>query len=581
MVAYNKSKNSYIDVFDVVEEYLYKKDWRVKENANMGYSWHGLSDYISSKIQSNYFLNKVYPKKISNAHKSGDIHIHDLQYLTTYCNGWDLRDLLDKGYTGVYGKVEFAPAKHLDSALNQINNFLYTVRYEAAGAQAVSNMDTYLAPFVAKDKMTYREVKQCVQEFVYNLNVPTDKGFQAPFTNITMDVVPSPDMAKEHVIIGGKPQKEKYGDFQKEMYMINKAYAEVMMEGDASGRVFTWPIPTYNITKDFPWDERKLDSLWEMTAKFGIPYFANFVNSEMKPEDTRSMCCRLRIDNRELRRRGGGLFGSDPLTGSIGVVTINLARIGYLTRSKKKFMIRLKKMMDIAKDSLMIKRELLEDMANNGLYPYSQFYLRNVKERFDKYWKNHFNTIGILGMNEACLNHMGKGIGTKEGREFALEVLDFMRDQLKKYQKQTGEMFNLEATPGEGTCYRFAKVDKKEYPEIIVANEDENEKGAEPYYTNSTNLPVGYTDDLFKALDHQDDLQAKYTGGTVFHVFLGERMPDKESTKQLVRKIAENYRMPYFSITPTFSICPKHGYLPGEHEYCPKCDREIGYKSNK
>jgi len=416
---------------------------------------------------------------------------------------------------------------------------------------------------------------------VYNLNVPLDKGFQAPFTNISMDVVPSKKMAKEHVIIGGEPQREKYDEFEKERYIFNKAYAEVMMEGDVSGRVFTWPIPTYNITKDFPWDEPKLDLIWEMTAKFGIPYFANFINSDMKPEDTRSMCCRLRIDNRQLRRRGGGLFGSDPLTGSIGVVTINLARIGYLTRTKKRFFLKLRKMMDIAKDSLMIKRELIEDLMERGLYPYSKFYLRNIKKRFGKYWKNHFNTIGIIAMNEACINHMGKGIETKEGREFAIEVLDYMRKVLKEYQKETGEMFNLEATPAEGASYRFAKADKKQFPEIIVANESAYEKGAAPFYTNSTHLPVDATGDLFAALDHQDELQVKYTGGTVLHVFLGEKLPNKESARNLVRKISENYKLPYFSITPTFSICPKHGYLEGEHEYCPKCDEEIGYSSKK
>ncbi|MFH1547335.1 MAG: ribonucleoside triphosphate reductase [bacterium] len=581
MGAYSKKKNSYNDVIEVVEEYLYQGDWRIKENANMGYSWHGLSDYISSKVQSNYFLNKIYPKEISEAHINGDIHIHDLQYLTTYCNGWDIGDLLNTGYTGVPGKVEFAPAKHFDSALNQLKNFLYTVRYESAGAQAVSNLDTYLAPFIGRDKLTYREVKQCVQEFIYNLNVPLDKGFQAPFTNVTLDIRPTKKMGAEHVIIGGVPQKERYGDFQREMYMFNRAYAEVMMEGDKSGRVFTWPIPTYNITKDFPWDEPRLKPIWEMTAKFGIPYFSNFVNSDMKPDDTRSMCCRLRIDNRELIRRGGGLFGSDPLTGSIGVVTINLARIGYLTRTQDRFFKRLRMLMDIAKESLMIKRELLEDLSDRGLYPYSSFYLRNIKKRFGRYWKNHFNTIGILGMNEACLNHMGKGIQSEEGKKFTIEVLDFMRKVLKEYQKETGEMFNLEATPGEGATYRFAKTDRKLFPEIIVANHDEAEKGAAPFYTNSTHLPVDFTDDLFEALDHQDELQTKYTGGTVLHAFLGEKLPNEESAKNLVKKISENYRLPYFSITPTFSICPKHGYLSGEHEYCPKCDDEIGYKEKK
>lgn len=592
----NHARNikSLVDAHEIVSGYIDIEDWRVKENSNMAYSWQGLNFHISSSIQANYWLHSIYPKEISDAHVNGDLHIHDLGTLAVYCLGWDLHDLLVKGFTGVPGKISCAPPKHFRVALGQIVNFLYTLQHEAAGAQAFSSFDTYLAPFIRYDNLAYEEVKQAMQEFQFNMNVPTRVGCQTPFTNITMDLVPSGQVAEENVVIGGKLQKEKYKDFQKEMDMLNRAFAEVMLEGDASGRLFSFPIPTYNITKDFNWDNPVLEPIWEMTAKYGIPYFANYINSDMNPDDARSMCCRLRIDNRELRKRGGGLFGSNPLTGSVGVVTINMPRCAYLSKTKEEFFKRLADLMDTSRDSLIIKRQVLEKYTEKGLYPYSKFYIKSVKERFGEYWKNHFNTIGLNGMNEACLNLLGKDISTEEGRAFALETLDFMRDRLMTYQNETNQIFNLEATPAEGVSYRFAKIDKKAYPDIISAVdascEDESgrlfskeelpSQNIAPYYTNSTQLPVDYTDDLFKALEHQDELQCKYTGGTVLHVFLGEKIPSAEVTKALVRKIAENYKLPYFSITPTFSICPKHGYLPGEHEYCPKCDEEIGYNQS-
>jgi len=900
----NKIKNikSLIDADSLVADYIGKEDWRVKENSNMAYSWQGLNNHISTTVQSNYWLHSIYPKKISNAHIKADIHIHDLGMLATYCCGWSLEDLLLKGFTGVPGKIAAAPSKHLSSALGQCVNFLYTLQHEAAGAQAFSSFDTYLAPFVRYDKLTYKEVKQRMQEFLYNMNVPTRVGCQCvsedteiltpngwksykqikegvtirtfnletqviedqvvasvykghhkgimynlknriqdqlispnhrvvrkvfgsdkyilepiedvqklkspaiipiagnttnktsnisdeqicltawiisdgtlerktkyrssyrisiyqsklknrqkyeeiksllnyfnfeyseaettglgspvrqlrlnaksskvihkwfgtrenikfipnsilnldtrqsrlfletyikgdgfeggkisitdleildglqiiavnagfgftvltrkptigkkdiyvlrlikhkdtyiqeikeikyegiiwcphtknetiiarrngkvfitgntPFTNITMDLIPTGQLAKQNVIIGGKLQKEKYKDFQKEMDMINRAFAEVMMEGDAQGRLFSYPIPTYNITKDFDWDNPKHKPLWEMTAKFGIPYFANFVNSDMKPDDARSMCCRLRIDYRELKKRGGGYFGANPLTGSIGVVTINLPRIGYLAKNERDFFKRLDELTDIAKDSLLIKREHIEKYTRMGLYPYSKFYMADIEKRFGEYWKNHFNTIGILGLNESLLNFLGKNIVSPEGRDFGLKIMNHLRKKLKEYQKETDQMFNLEATPAEGTTYRFGKADKKQFPGIITASDIGKNKGkkTEPYYTNSSQLPVGQTDDLFEALDQQDVFQTKYTGGTVLHIFLGEKMPSAESTKNLVKKVSENYELPYFSITPTFSICPKHGYISGEHEFCPICDQENGYKDGK
>ena len=490
------------------------------------------------------------------------------------CVGWDLQDLLLTGFGGVSGKIESKPAKHFRAALGQVVNFLYTLQGEAAGAQAFSNFDTLLAPFIRYDNLSYPDVKQAMQEFIFNMNVPTRVGFQTPYTNLTFDLVVPEIYADQAVIIGGKMKEVTYSDFQKEMDILNKAFLEVMAEGDARGRVFTFPIPTYNITKDFDWDNPIVDLLDEVTAKYGLPYFSNFISSDMKPDDVRSMCCRLRLDLTELKKRGGGYFGANPLTGSIGVVTINMPKIGYLSNNKKEFLERLNKIMILAKNSLVIKRKVLERMTDNGLYPYTKFYLREIKKRFDEYWKNHFSTIGLLGMNEACLNLFGKDIGSPEGQKFSEEVLEFMRKRMLDFQKETGNIYNLEATPAEGTSYRLALKDKKKYPDIICANEEEYQKGAEPFYTNSSQLPVNYTDDIFEALDLQDNLQVKYTGGTTVHLFLGEKIDDATIVKNLVKKICENYRLPYFTITPTFSICPVHGYISGEHYTCPKCGEE-------
>ena len=883
------------DTIEVVDDYIGLNDWMVKENSNMGFSLQGLNNYIATKIINNYWVRRIYPEAIRQAHEACDIHIHDLGTLGAYCVGWDLKDLLMTGFKGVAGKVASKPPKHLRTALGQLVNFFYTLQGETAGAQAFSNFDTLLAPFVRYDNLKYEEVKQAIQEFLFNLAVPTRVGFQCmsedteiltpngwarhnelnkgdiiktfniskriiedkpikklfareyhggmynlknriqdqlispehrvvrkkfygdyvlekiedilkmkspfiipiagknvskdvkisdeqlklmawiigegsierpgkhrccyrvsiyqsaiknkekyleikkllnhfklnyseytqkgmgepvqrlrldaessrkihqwfskenikffpeillnmserqsrlfldtylkaegsedckittsdmeivdalqaiasnagygstiltrkptigtkliyvlrlikhkdtyiqsvkkinyngiiwcpntdnetviarrngkvfitgntPFTNITMDLVVPSFMKDEPVIVGGKPQKEKYGEFQKEMQMINKAFAEGMIEGDADGRVFTFPIPTYNITKDFDWNNPEYDSIWEMTAKYGIPYFSNFVNSDMKPEDARSMCCRLRLQTSELRKRGGGLFGSNPLTGSIGVVTINMPRLGFTCLTEEDFFNRLGRLMELAKESLETKRKSIEGFTERGLYPYSKFYLRNIKLKAGDYWKNHFSTIGLLGMNEAIMNFMpGETIATPKGKEFALKTLKFMRDKLEEFQNETGNIYNLEATPGEGTTYRFARNDKKRFGRIIVANERAvRDHDAKPYYTNSTQLPVDYTKDLFEALDMQDELQIQYTGGTVLHGFIGEKL-SKEGVKKIVKKIADNYRLPYFTITPTFSVCPKHGYIAGEHEYCPKCDQENGY----
>lgn len=567
-----RNVKSLIDAHELIDGYIGTTDWRVNENSNMAYSWQGLNNHISGAVQANYWLYKLYPKEISNAHENADIHIHDLGMLATYCCGWDLQQLLLKGFRGVKGKLACNPPKHFSTALGQVVNFLYTLQHEAAGAQAFSSFDTYLAPFIRYDNLSEKEVKQKLQEFMFNMNVPTRVGCQTPFTNITLDLKAGGILANENVIIGGKLMPEKYGDFQKEMDIFNRILAEVYAEGDADGRIFTFPIPTYNIGKDFNWNDKNLDKVWEMTGKYGIPYFANFVNSDMDPNDVRSMCCRLRIDNRELRKKGGGLFGANPMTGSIGVVTINLPRIAYNSKNEKQFFAQLTKLMDISKDSLIIKRRVVEEFTERGLYPYSRFYLGDIRERFGSYWANHFNTIGILGMNEACLNFapIRDNIGSAKGREFAIKLLRFMRDRISNYQQETGQIFNLEATPGEGTSYRFAKHDKKRYPDIIAQG------GEVPYYTNSTQLPVNFTTDMFEALDHQDEIQCLYTGGTVIHLFLGEKLPSNESVKNLVRKVTSKYSLPYFSITPTFSICPIHGYIPGEHEYCPKCDAENG-----
>ena len=543
---------------DMVDDYLKQLDWQVNENSNMSYSIQGLNNYIASNISKNYWLNKIYPEEIKNAHQNGDIHIHDLNIISVYCVGWDLKDLLMEGFKGVKGKVSSKPARHFRTALGQMVNFLYTMQGESAGAQAFSNFDTLLAPFIRYDNLTYEQVKQAMQEFVFNMNVPTRVGFQTPFTNITMDLTVPSYYAEQPVIIGGELMEETYKDFQKEMDMLNKAFFEVMMKGDNSGRVFTFPIPTYNITKDFDWDNKNIEGLWEMAAKYGIPYFSNFINSDMSPEDARSMCCRLRIDNRELEYRGGGLFGSNPLTGSVGVVTINLPKIAANSETKGEFLSKLAEKMELAKESLEIKRALLEDLTDKNLYPYTKFYLRDIKSRFGVYWKNHFSTIGLIGMNEACLNLLADDIGSFRGKQFAVEVMDFMREKIKEFQKETGHNYNLEATPGEGTSYRLAKLDRQKYP----------------YYTNSTQLPVNYTDDIFEVLDHQDDLQTKYTGGTVLHIFAGERIHNIETMKNLVKKVCNNYHLPYFTFSPTFSTCPNHGYVAGEHFICPECGAE-------
>ncbi len=554
---------------NMIDDYLKQLDWKVNENSNMGYSIQGLNNYLASNLCTQYWLEKIYPENIKNAHKSGSIHIHDLNLIAAYCVGWDLKDLLMEGFKGVKGKVASAPPKHLRTALGQIVNFMYTLQGESAGAQAFSNFDTLLAPFVRYDKLNYEQVHQAMQEFVFNMNVPTRVGFQTPFSNITMDLTVPSYYKDQCVIIGGEIMEETYGEFQEEMNMINRAFFDVMMKGDASGRVFTFPIPTYNITKDFDWDNKDLDGLWEITAKYGIPNFSNFVNSDLNPEDARSMCCRLRIDNRQLAYRGGGLFGSNPLTGSIGVVTINLPQIGYQANNEEEFFKMLSDRMLLAKESLEIKRKLVEKFTDSNLYPYTKYYLRDIYARFKQYWKNHFSTIGLIGMNEACLNLFGENITTEKGHDFAIRVMDFMRDEITKYQEETGNNYNLEATPAEGTTYRLARMDKENYPEIITAND-----AGEPYYTNSTHVPVNYTDDVFELLDLQDDLQTKYTGGTTVHIFAGERCHNNETMKNFVRKVCENYKLPYFTFSPTFSVCPNHGYVAGEHETCPTCGEE-------
>ncbi len=570
----------------LMESYISRMDWKVRENSNMSYSLQGLNNYISSDITAEYWLNKIYPPSIRDAHYSGDIHIHDLSLLSVYCVGWDLQDLLLEGFKGVAGKVESSPPQHFRSALGQVVNFFYTLQGEAAGAQAMSNFDTLLAPFVRYDNLEYKEVKQALQEFVFNINIPTRVGFQTPFTNITMDLNVPAMLKDTPVIIGGKHQNETYAAFQDEMDIINSAFAEVMMEGDAKGRVFTFPIPTYNITADFNWSNPKLENIWKMTGKYGIPYFSNFVNSDMDPEDARSMCCRLRLDNRELRKRGGGLFGANPLTGSIGVVTLNLPRIGRLAQDEADFFSRMDKLIDISAESLGIKRKILEKFTEGDLYPYSKFYLRKIKENTGVYWRNHFSTIGVLGMNEACLNFLGtdNGIATPRGQAFAIRAMDHIRSKIESLQESTGEIFNLEATPAEGTTYRFAKLDKKKFKNIVCANEEEFKNGSDPFYTNSTQLPVNYTDDLFEALELQDELQTKYTGGTVQHLFLGEEVSDVEVVKHMVSKVSNTFRLPYFTLTPTFSVCPSHGYISGEHAKCEICNadteiysRVVGY----
>ncbi len=554
------TKKLMVDINSTMDGYLNMSDWRVNENANVNFSLGGLILHNSGTIIANYWLKNIYPESIAEAHRNADFHIHDLSMFSGYCAGWSLRQLIQEGLGGVPDKITSKPAAHLSTLIQQIVNFLGIMQNEWAGAQALSSFDTYLAPFVKIDSLSEKEVKQSIQSFIFGVNTPSRWGSQAPFTNITLDWVVPPDLKDKPAIVGGREMDFTYGDCQTEMDAINRAFIELIIGGDANGRGFQYPIPTYNITRDFVWDSPNAELLFAMTAKYGTPYFQNFINSDLKPEDVRSMCCRLQLDKRELRKRGGGLFGSDEFTGSIGVVTINLPRIGYLSRSKGEFYTRLERLMDLAAESLVIKRKVITRLMDSGLFPYTKRYLKTLA--------NHFSTIGICGMNESLKNFMGKDIVDPEGRGFALEILDFMRKHLADIQEKTGDLFNLEATPAESTSYRLAKHDKERYPDIITAG------GSEPYYTNSTQLPVDYTDDVFEALDLQDELQTKYTGGTVFHAFLGEALDDWRSCRELVKAIATNYRLPYFTISPTYSVCPVHGYLKGEQKTCPTCAEE-------
>ncbi|HWL53274.1 MAG TPA: ribonucleoside triphosphate reductase [Chthoniobacteraceae bacterium] len=554
--------HSMVDVEASVNEYLTQQDWRVAANANQGYSLGGLILNISGKVTANYWLNHIYPPEVGEAHRQGDLHVHDLDMLSGYCAGWSLRSLLAEGLNGVPGKVEATAPRHFHSAVGQIVNFLGTLQNEWAGAQAFSSFDTYMAPFIAKDRMTYPEVRQCIQELIYNLNVPSRWGTQTPFTNLTFDWTCPEDLRDQVPVIAGKEQPFTYGDLEKEMAMVNRAYIEVMTQGDAKGRVFTFPIPTYNITPDFPWDSENANRLFAMTAKYGLPYFQNFINSELKPNMIRSMCCRLQLDLRELLRRGNGLFGSAEQTGSIGVVTINCARLGYLYRGDEKALLaRIDQLIDLGYSSLEIKRKVIQRLIDQGLFPFTKRYLGKLR--------NHFSTLGVNGINEMIRNftHDRENITTEWGYAFAVRLLDHVRARLVEIQEQTGHMYNLEATPAEGTTYRFAKEDRRRWPDILQAGTESN-----PYYTNSSQLPAGYTDDPFEALEHQDVLQCKYTGGTVLHLYMAQQLSDAEACKKLVRRALERFALPYITITPTFSICPKHGYLVGEHPFCPKCD---------
>ncbi|MDW7672550.1 MAG: ribonucleoside triphosphate reductase [Bacillota bacterium] len=561
-------KNLFMDAEEMVEEYVSLADWRVNENANMGFSLQGLNNHIVESISSKYWLNKIYRKELRDAHVRGDVHIHDLGLLAPYCCGWDIEDFLRRGFKGAKGKVESRPPKHLETALGQLVNLLYTLQGESAGAQAVSSIDTYLAPFIHYDNLDYTQVKKALQRFVFNLNIPTRVGFQTPFTNVTLDFAPHPMLKNQPAIIGGVPMDKTYGEFQKEMDMFNIAFCEVMMEGDGAQRAFSFPIPTINITSDFPWDSEVADAIMEMTRKFGTPYFANFVNSDLSPEDIRSMCCRLRLDNRELRKRGGGLFGANPMTGSINVVTLNMARIGYLANNAEEFKRRVRELMELAREICDEKRKVLENYMEAGLYPYSRFYLQSVKDSTGEYFKNHFSTIGLNGMNEACLNLLGADITSEEGQSFAVDIMEFMNRVISIFQEETGSLWNLEASPAEGTSYRFARIDKAMYPRIISQGEKE------PYYTNSTQLPVGHTKDIFEAIEAQEPLQTQYTGGTVFHGFMGEEIENVETAKLLIKRSFQYSHMPYMTLTPTYSICPEHGYLKGEHFNCPHCGIE-------
>ncbi|GAB4366452.1 MAG: ribonucleoside triphosphate reductase [Spirochaetales bacterium] len=549
-----------LDINSTMDGYLNQTDWRVNENANVNFSLGGLILHNSGTITANYWLKNIYPEPVAEAHRNADFHIHDLSMFSGYCAGWSLRQLIEEGLGGVPDKITSRPARHLSTLIQQIVNFLGIMQNEWAGAQAFSSFDTYLAPFVKADGLDEEEVTQCIQSFIFGVNTPSRWGSQAPFTNITLDWTVPEDLANTPAIVGGKPASFTYGDCQKEMEMINRAFIKLMLQGDANGRGFQYPIPTYNITRTFDWESENARLLFEMTSKYGTPYFQNFINSDLNPGDVRSMCCRLQLDKRELRKRGGGLFGSDELTGSIGVVTINLPRIGYLAESRRDFFQRLDHLMDLAAESLTIKRKVISRLLDAGLFPYTRRYLKSLD--------NHFSTIGICGMNECLLNFLGKDIISAEGKQFALEVLDHMRERLVLYQTDTGDLFNLEATPAESTSYRLAKHDKERFADIITAGEEE------PYYTNSSQIPVDHRMDIFDALDHQEEIQTKYTGGTVFHAFIGEAIEDWRACRNLVRAIAENYRIPYFTITPTFSICPVHGYLSGEHFTCPKCEAE-------
>lgn len=558
--AVRDAESLMLNINSTMDGYLSQSDWRVKENANVNFSLGGLILHNSGTITANYWLKNIYTPAIAEAHITAAFHIHDLSMFSGYCAGWSLRQLIHEGLGGVPDKITSKPPKHLSTLIQQIVNFLGIMQNEWAGAQAFSSFDTYLAPFVKKDNMSEASVKQCLQSFVYGVNTPSRWGSQAPFTNITLDWVCPPDLANQKAVVGGEAQDFNYGDCQKEMDMINKLFIELMLEGDAAGRGFQYPIPTYNITSDFDWTSPNAKLLFEMTARYGTPYFQNFINSDLNPGDVRSMCCRLQLDKRELRKRGGGLFGSDEFTGSIGVVTINMPQIAYLSKTEKDYFDRLDYLMDIAKQSLEMKRKVIEKLLEGGLFPYTKRYLHHLN--------NHFSTIGICGMNESCLNFLGEDIVSPRGKAFAEKVLTYMRNRLADFQEETGSLFNLEATPAESTSYRLARHDKNQFPDIISSGD------AEPYYTNSSQLPVAYTTDVFEALDHQESLQRKYTGGTVFHIFLGESIKDWESCRDLVKAVANNYRIPYFSISPTFSICPVHGYLEGEHFECPYCKRE-------
>ena len=561
-------------------EYLNDRDWQINENANTQKSINGLNNYVREAFTQNYWLHEIYPEEIRNAHLSGDIHIHDLGFFGPYCAGWDLQQVLLNGFGGVPGKVESKPPKHLRSFLGQIVNSTFTTQGESAGAQAWSSFDTYCAPFIRYDKLDYATVRQALQEFIFNLNVPTRVGFQCPFSNLTFDIVPPRTLREQHVICGGQYMPETYGDFQAEMDLFNLAFCDVMSSGDSKGRVFTFPIPTINITRDFDWNSPVTDKFMEITCKYGIPYFSNYVNSDLSPEDALSMCCRLRLDTKELRKRGGGLFGSNPLTGSIGVVTLNLPRIAYISKSESEFFARLWQQMNIAANSLEIKRKVIEEQTARGLYPYSANYLRPIQQKTGCFWFNHFNTIGLIGMNEACQNLFGPDcdLTTTKGQDLAVKTLNYMRKEIQEIQDKTGHYYNLEATPAEGTSYRLAKKDVERYSDIITAGE------SVPYYTNSSQLPVGFTDDIFETLDLQDELQSLYTGGTVLHLYLGEEIKDRAVAKRLIQKVFTRYRLPYISLTPTFSICNDHGYLAGEQPICPECgaateiwSRVVGY----